>query len=114
ERQPSSPQPEPQPESPNPAPEAAPARTRILPPRDKVLFKDRLLYLLQPSLENLFAGRELNLPFKPFPYQMKGIAFLMPREGALLADEMGLGKTMQSIVAMRLLFHGGFIRRALV
>lgn len=66
--------------------------TRILPPRDKVLFKDRLLYLLQPSLENLFAGRELNLPFKPFPYQMKGIAFLMPRESALLADEMGLGK----------------------
>src|SRR5205085_11253429 len=27
-----------------------------------------------------------------FPYQIKGIAFLMPRAGALLADEMGLGK----------------------
>jgi SNF2 family DNA or RNA helicase len=79
-----------------------------------VLFKDRLLYLLQPPLENLFAGRQLDLPFKPFPYQMKGIAFLMPRESALLADEMGLGKTAQSIIAMRLLFHGGFIHNALV
>lgn len=90
------------------------ARTRLLPPRDQVLFKDRLLYLLQPSLENLFAGKELNLPFKPFPYQMKGIAFLMPRDGALLADEMGLGKTAQSLIAMRLLFHGGYLNRALV
>ncbi len=90
------------------------SRTRLLPTRDTVLFKDRLLYLLQPSLENLFSGRQLNLPFKPYPYQMRGIAFLMPREGALLADEMGLGKTAQSIVAMRLLFHGGFIHNALV
>ena len=88
--------------------------TRLLPSRDTVLFKERLLYLLQPPLENLFAGRQLDLPFKPFPYQMKGIAFLMPRESALLADEMGLGKTAQSIIAMRLLFHGGFIHNALV
>src|SRR5438876_1125113 len=35
ERQPSSPRPEPQPESTDPASEAAPTRTRILPPRDK-------------------------------------------------------------------------------
>jgi SNF2 family DNA or RNA helicase len=93
---------------------AEPPRTRLMPTRDTVLFKDRLLYLLQPSLENLFAGRQLNLPSQPFPYQMRGIAFLMPREGALLADEMGLGKTAQSIIAMRLLFHGGFIQNALV
>ncbi|MBI1918837.1 MAG: DEAD/DEAH box helicase, partial [Planctomycetes bacterium] len=89
-------------------------RTRLMPTRDTVLFKDRLLYLLQPSLENLFAGRQLNLPSQPYPYQMRGIAFLMPREGALLADEMGLGKTAQSIIAMRLLFHGGLIQNALV
>ena len=38
----------------------------------------------------------------------------MPRHAALLADEMGLGKTMQAIVALRLLFHAGLIRRALV
>src|SRR5438132_383072 len=74
----------------------------------------RTLPALEPSLENLFAGKELNLPFKPFPYQMKGIAFLMPRDGALLADEMGLGKTAQAIIAMRLLFQSGFIRKALV
>jgi SNF2 family DNA or RNA helicase len=91
-----------------------PPRTRLLPTRDTVLFKDRLLYLLQPSLENLFAGRQLNLPFQPYPYQMRGIAFLIPREGALLADEMGLGKTAQSLLAMRLLFHGGLIQNALV
>src|SRR5262249_8936653 len=99
---------------PEPPAAGAPARTRLVPTRDTVLFKDRLLYLLQPSLENLFAGRQLDLPFKPFPYQMKGVAFLMPRESALPADEMGLGKTMQSIVAMRLLFHGGLIHNALV
>jgi SNF2 family DNA or RNA helicase len=104
------------PETVEPAEPAEPVapRTRLLPPRETVLFKDRLLYLLQPSLENLFAGRQLNLPLKPYPYQMKGIAFLMPRDGALLADEMGLGKTAQSIIAMRLLFHGGFIQNALV
>src|SRR5207247_5848518 len=79
-----------------------------------VVFKDRLLYLLQPPLEDLFAGKQISLPFKPYPYQLKGIAFLMPRHAALLADEMGLGKTMQTIVALRLLFHSGLIRRALV
>src|SRR5262245_24641618 len=96
------------------APETPPSRTRLQPPRDMVMFKERLLYLLQPSLENLFAGKQLNLPLKPYPYQLKGIVFLMPREGALLADEMGLGKTAQALIAMRLLFHGGFIRNALV
>ena len=79
-----------------------------------MLFKDRLLYLLQPPLEDLFAGKQVQLPFQPYPYQLKGIAFLMPRHAALLADEMGLGKTVQVIVALRLLFHAGLIRRALV
>ena len=84
------------------------------PPSDAVLFKDRLLYLLQPPLEDLFAGKQVQLPFQPYPYQVQGIAFLMPRHAALLADEMGLGKTMQVIVALRLLFHAGLIQRALV
>jgi SNF2 family DNA or RNA helicase len=88
--------------------------TRPWPPSDTVLFKDRLLYLLQPSLEALFAGRQVQLPFKPYPYQLDGIAFLMPRHAALLADEMGLGKTMQTIVALRLMFHAGLIQRALL
>ena len=79
-----------------------------------VIFKDRLLYLLQPPLENLFANKQIELPFQPYPYQIKGIAFLMPRHAALLADEMGLGKTAQVIIALRLLFQSGLIRRALV
>ncbi|HYV34788.1 MAG TPA: SNF2-related protein, partial [Gemmataceae bacterium] len=88
--------------------------TRLRPPGDVAVFKDRLLYLLQPPLENLFAGKEIKLPFQPFKYQLEGIAFLMPRHAALLADEMGLGKTAQAIVALRLLFHAGLIRNALL
>jgi SNF2 family DNA or RNA helicase len=89
-------------------------KTRLRPPSDAVLFKDRLLYLLQPALEDLFNGKQVHLPCPPYPYQLQGIAFLMPRHAALLADEMGLGKTAQVIIAMRLLFHAGAIRRALV
>ncbi len=89
-------------------------RTRPVPPRDTVLLKDRLLYLLQPPLENLFAGRQVRVPFRPFPYQLQGIAFLMPRHVALLADEMGLGKTVQTILSLRLLFQAGLIQRALI
>ncbi len=88
--------------------------TRVKPPAEAVVLKERLLYLLQPPLENLFAGQQLQLPLEPYPYQMEGIAFLMPRWSALLADEMGLGKTMQAIVAMRLLFHAGLLQRALL
>jgi SNF2 family DNA or RNA helicase len=96
-------------------PDAEPrGKTRLRPPTDVVMLKDRLLYLLQPPLEDVFAGKEVHLPFPPYPYQIKGIAFLMPRHAALLADEMGLGKTAQVIISLRLLFHAGLIRRALV
>ncbi len=95
-------------------PSHRPKRTRLKPSADVVLLKERLLYLLQPPLENLFAGRKVQLPFEPFPYQVEGVAFLMPRWSALLADEMGLGKTMQAIVAIRLLLHAGLIQRALI
>src|SRR5207249_10243617 len=90
------------------------ANTRVRPSGETVLFKDRLLYLLQPPLEALFAGRQVALPCKPYPYQLRGIAFLMPRHAALLADEMGLGKTAQVIIALRLLLNSGLIRRVLV
>ncbi len=89
-------------------------RTRLKPPPDVLQFKERLMYLLQPPLEDLFAGKQVTLPFKPYPYQVKGIAFLMPRHAALIADEMGLGKTAQVIISLRLLFHSGMIRSALV
>src|SRR5262249_40845531 len=90
------------------------ALPRLRPPRDTVVFKERLLYLLQPPLENVFGGRQVTVPFKPYPYQMEGIAFLMPRHAAILADEMGLGKTIQTILALRLMFHTAMIRNALL
>jgi SNF2 family DNA or RNA helicase len=97
-------------------PDATDAKPRIRPKptADTVLFKDRLLYLLQPPLDGLFDGRQLEVPFEPFPYQLEGIAFLMPRHSALLADEMGLGKTAQAILSLRLLFHQGQIKQALI
>jgi SNF2 family DNA or RNA helicase len=87
---------------------------KIRPTQDTVVLKERLLYLLQPPLENLFGSRQVRVPFRPYPYQLEGIAFLMPRNAALLADEMGLGKTMQTILSLRLLFHAGLVRRALL
>ncbi|MFQ3594146.1 MAG: DEAD/DEAH box helicase, partial [Gemmataceae bacterium] len=94
-------------------PPAPIALTRHKPARDTVLFKERLLYLLQPPLESLFSSR-VELPFKPYPYQVAGIAFLMPRHHALIADEMGLGKTVQVIVSLRLLLQAGVVRSALI
>ncbi|MSR30713.1 MAG: DEAD/DEAH box helicase [Gemmataceae bacterium] len=89
-------------------------QTRVRPLKDMLQFKERLMYLLQPPIEEIFSGREVSLPFKPFPYQIKGIAFLMPRRSALIADEMGLGKTIQVIVAIRLLFRAGILNRVLI
>jgi SNF2 family DNA or RNA helicase len=114
--------PRPQPEKPRLAvPELEPEPSdktektvRLKPPRDAVQFKERLLYLLQPPLKNIFSGRQITVPFQPYPYQLEGIAFLMPRHHALLADEMGLGKTPQTILSLRLMFHTGIIRNALV
>ena len=102
------------PEPATPTTKLSRSRTPVKPPSDMVMFKDRLLYLLQPPLENLFTSRQVELPFQPYPYQIKGIAFLMPRHSALLADEMGLGKTAQVIIALRLLLNSGLIRRVLV
>ena len=89
-------------------------RIRLQPTAETVHVKDRLLFLLQPPLDGLFQGRQLQVPFAPFPYQLEGIAFLVPRSAALLADEMGLGKTCQAILALRLLFYQGVVRRALI
>ena len=101
------------PESQREALRKAPIRTR--PAADTILIKDRLLCLLQPPLTGLFEGSgQLAVPFEPFPYQLEGIAFLMPRHHALLADEMGLGKTAQAILTLRLLFHQGLVQSALL
>jgi SNF2 family DNA or RNA helicase len=88
--------------------------TRIKPPGDVVKLRDRLAYVLQPSLETLLADGALSFPFEPFGYQMDGVAFLYPRYSAVLADEMGLGKTMQAITAIRLLVRTAEARRVLL
>lgn len=88
--------------------------TRVKPPGDVIKLEDRLRYVLQPSLESLLESRSLSFPFRPFPYQWDGIAFLYPRQTVILADEMGLGKTMQAITAVRLLLHGGEVRKVLL
>ena len=79
-----------------------------------IKLEDRLNYLLQPPLEALLADRELAMPFRPFPFQFEGVAFLYPRHAAILADEMGLGKTMQAITAIRLLLRRGEVRSVLL
>ncbi|MGO8753313.1 MAG: DEAD/DEAH box helicase [Thermoguttaceae bacterium] len=88
--------------------------TRLKPPGDVIKLEDRLQYVLQPSLEAVVESRSLSFPFRPFPYQLEGIAFLFPRHAAILADEMGLGKTMQAITAVRLLLHSGELRTVLL
>ena len=88
--------------------------TRIKAPRDLVKLEDRLHYLLQPPLESLLAEGALSFPFRPFPFQFEGVAFLYPRQAAILADEMGLGKTMQAITALRLLLRRGEVQNVLL
>ena len=83
--------------------------------RDTVVFKDRLLYLLQPPLENLFAGKQVRLPFQPYPYQLEGIAFLMPRARALCwPTRWAWARRCRSSSPCGCSFHAGLIRRALV
>ena len=53
--------------------------------------------------------------FKPlWKSQITGIEFLINNNSALLADDPGLGKTVQSIMALKILFQKGKIKRALV
>ena len=88
--------------------------TRVKPPADVIKLQDRLYYLLQPPMESLVGSGELQFPFKPFPYQFDGIAFLFPRYTAILADEMGLGKTMQAISTIRFLLRSGELQSVLL
>ena len=90
------------------------SHTPIKPPGDIIKLADRLHYVLQPSLESLLAEGSLAFPFRPFPFQFEGVAFLYPRQAAILADEMGLGKTMQAITAIRLLLRRSEVRRVLL
>ena len=51
---------------------------------------------------------------KLFPFQRKGVEWLIQRSGGILADDMGLGKTVQVIAAIRLMFNRAEIRTVLV
>ncbi len=95
---------------------AAPAYppVRIQPPRDLIKLEDRLRYLLQPPLTQLYSDNNLHFPFEPFHYQWEGVSFLYSRTAAILADEMGLGKTMQAITTIRLLLRSGDLRNVLL
>lgn len=93
---------------------SAPRRTRITPPRDVVKLSERFFFLLQPDLETILETSRLEFPRQPFPFQFDGMAFLLPRHGAVLADEMGLGKSMQAISALRLLIRSGQAKKVLV
>jgi len=97
-----------------PPPDAPPQPARIVPPRDVVKLSERFFFLLQPDLETQLHTSQLDFPRTPFPFQLDGMAFLMPRHGAVLADEMGLGKSMQAISSLRLLLRSGGARRVLV
>lgn len=55
-----------------------------------------------PSLESLY------------PFQVKGVEWLLSRKHGVLADDMGLGKTIQVISAIRVLFHQASLRSVLI
>lgn len=62
----------------------------------------RPILLDPPPLESLF------------PFQRRGVQWLLEKSGGILADDMGLGKTVQVISAIRVLFNRAEIRSALV
>lgn len=55
-----------------------------------------------------------DMPNKPYPYQQVGVKFLVEHESALLGDDMGTGKTVMTVVALRVLFQGRKVRKALI
>ena len=76
---------------------------------------EQLFYILQPPILPP-SGPIILFPNgkKPYPFQVRGVKWLVEHESALLADEMGLGKTIQAIIAIRILFRCGELQRTLV
>jgi len=74
---------------------------------------DQIYLVLLPPI-NLDFVPQIDVLEKLRPYQKGGISFLVDHDSALLADEMGTGKTVMAIVALRILFRLGKIRKALV
>lgn len=56
----------------------------------------------------------LEWPAPLLPFQRAGVLALITRRELLLADSMGLGKTVQTIAALRILFHRQEAKSALI
>ena len=75
----------------------------------------RLAAMLQPPPTSLYTPNGfLEWPSPLLPYQREGVAALLSRKELLLADDMGLGKSIQTIAAIRILFHQQKIANALL
>ena len=74
----------------------------------------RLLRVLSPTDIEVLVEDDLEWPGVLMPFQEDGVRALIGSDCLLLADDMGLGKTLQVIAALRIMRHGGDIRRALV
>jgi SNF2 family DNA or RNA helicase len=82
---------------------------------DAAALMRRLGVVLQPPLTSLpTPNGVLEWPSPLLPYQREGIMTLLARRSLLLADGMGLGKTIQTIAALRILYHRQEIESALV
>jgi SNF2 family DNA or RNA helicase len=74
-----------------------------------------LAVVLQPPIAVLdTSGNVLQWPSPLLPYQREGVIALITRRSLLLADSMGLGKTIQAVAALRILYHRGEIKSALI
>ncbi len=62
----------------------------------KVLDAQAAKERVEETLEGRLAKRGLSL----WPFQVKGIEWLAPKERAMLCDEQGLGKTVQALLAL--------------
>jgi hypothetical protein len=82
-------------------------------PRYKPSFWDLVFVLLQPPLI-LSIPESLALPHDLYPYQIKGVEFLLSNENALLADDMGTGKTVMTLVTLKILMQQGKVKTALI
>ena len=81
--------------------------------RYKTTIWDLIFVLLQPPL-NINLPENLALPHNLYPYQVKGVEFLLTNEHALLADDMGTGKTVMTLVALKILMQQGKVKSILI
>lgn len=81
----------------------------------KINVFDLILPLLQPPLGDNFDNPVAFGPgLKLYPFQCKGVEFLLEHDVALLGDEMGLGKSIQVIVGIKMLVRLGRAEKGLI